>query len=81
MIFRRRCIKRNALARARLAASNNYYPSSGGPLYSGISLQLQNQELCSAEAHEMQQLVADGGSTHIPPVSSSHLDTKVNCII
>lgn len=70
-------MKREALARARLRASNNYYPSSTGVPYAGTSLQLRHQESCTAEAHEMQHLVSEEGATHIPPLTPTHLDTKV----
>ncbi|KAK4882138.1 hypothetical protein RN001_005457 [Aquatica leii] len=74
VIFRRRCVKREALRRPRLTAANHYFPS--GIPYSDGSLHIRYQESCSAEAHEMQHLVVDDGSTRIPPISSTHLDTK-----
>ncbi|KAK5650818.1 hypothetical protein RI129_001847 [Pyrocoelia pectoralis] len=73
VIFRRRCMKRDAVRRARLTASNNYYasevPYSGAPLH-------MHQDSCITEAHEMQQLVMNEGDTHIPPIETTHLDTK-----
>ncbi|KAF5274428.1 hypothetical protein FQR65_LT04344 [Abscondita terminalis] len=74
VVFRRRCMKREALRRPRLTTANHYYPS--GVPFSDGSLHIRYQESCSAEAHEMQHLVMEEGSTHIPPIISSHVDTK-----
>lgn len=66
------------MARARLAAaSSNYYAPTTNVPYPGTSLQLRNQDSCVAEAYEMQHLVGEDRSSHIPPLIQTHLDTKV----
>lgn len=76
MLFRRRCLKRRALERARLAAANNCYPATVATARR-MSVQVHLEDSCVAEAHEMQQLMSEEGTTHIPPVTPTHLDTKV----
>lgn len=77
-MFRRRCLKRRALAGAQQAASgNNYYYPGSLTATQGMTVQTQRDESCAAEAYEMQHLMSDEGATHIPPVTPAHLDTKV----
>ncbi|KAB0802454.1 hypothetical protein PPYR_04640 [Photinus pyralis] len=73
IIFRRRCMKRDAIRRTRLTTSNNYYASEVA--YSGAPLHMR-PDSCATETHEMQQLVMSDGNTHIPPIETTHLDTK-----
>lgn len=70
-------MKRRALERARLAASNNCYPAAVATARR-MSVQVHLEDSCAAEAHEMQQLMSEEGATHIPPVTPTHLDTKVS---
>lgn len=76
LLLRRRCLKRRALARARLLNSNNYYRP---PITTGheTSLGVQLETSCSTEAHEMQQLMTEECPRHIPQSTTTHLDTKV----
>lgn len=77
ILVRRRCLKRRALARVRMAASNNYYPAVAHYTSHVGAVQVRLEDPCAANIHETQQLVSEAQSTHIPPVSPSHLDTKV----
>ncbi|KAF5286836.1 hypothetical protein FQA39_LY00369 [Lamprigera yunnana] len=74
ILFRRRCVKRQTLRRTRLTTANHCYPS--GVPYADGSLQIHYQESCTGEAHEMQHLVLDDILPHIPPITSTYLDTK-----
>lgn len=80
ILYKRKCIKRRSLARTNRATSNNFYPPSLATSH-GIPIPVTVDESCTAEAHEMQQLMSDEGSTHIPPVMPTHLDTKVSLFI
>lgn len=76
LLLRRRCLKRRALARARLITSNNYYrPPVASAHETSLGVQLETS--CSAEAHEMQQLMTEECPRHIPQTTPTHLDTKV----
>ncbi|KAJ8920400.1 hypothetical protein NQ315_005266 [Exocentrus adspersus] len=76
ILVRRRCLKRRALARARMASSNNYYPAVAHYTSNVGSVQVRLEDPCATNVQERQHLVAEGHSTHIPPVSTNHLDTK-----
>ncbi|XP_023311430.1 uncharacterized protein LOC108917176 [Anoplophora glabripennis] len=76
ILVRRRCLKRRALARVRMAASNNYYPAVAHYTSHVGAVQVRLEDPYAANIHETQHLVAEAHSTHIPPVSPSHLDTK-----
>lgn len=76
LLLRRRCLKRRALARARLITTNNYYRPPITTAHE-TSLGVQLETSCSAEAHEMQQLMTEECPRHIPQSTSTHLDTKV----
>lgn len=75
--MRRRCIKRRALARARTAASNNYYPAVAQYASHVGTVQVRLENSCAAHLPESEQLVQDGPTTHIPPITLNHCDTKV----
>lgn len=79
-IVRKRCLKRRALMRARLAASNNYYPAVAHYAQHGTTVQVRLEDPCTAEMHEIQHLVTNTNDNqqHIPPiVAATHIDTKV----
>lgn len=75
ILLRRRCLKRRALARARLAASNNFYPAVAHYATHADSVQVRLEDTC---VQESQHLVQEPLSTNIPPIISNHIDTKVN---
>ncbi|RZC34406.1 hypothetical protein BDFB_006191, partial [Asbolus verrucosus] len=78
ILVRKRCLKTRAFARARMAASNNYYPAVAHYASEGSSVQVRLENPCSAEIHEIEHLVSDESSNHIPAVTPAHLDTKGN---
>lgn len=64
------------MARARLITTNNYYrPPTASAHETSLGVQLETS--CSAEAHEMQQLMTEECPKHIPQSTPTHLDTKV----
>ncbi|CAH1281090.1 unnamed protein product [Diabrotica balteata] len=75
ILVRRRCVKRRALARSRMAPSNNYYPAVAHYASEVGAVQVRLEEVCDAEEQESQFLVSEG-TTNIPPVQADHLDTK-----
>nr|XP_008198852.1 PREDICTED: protogenin A-like [Tribolium castaneum] len=75
ILVRKRCLKSRAFARARMAASNNYYPAVAQYASEGSSVQVRLENPGSA-IHEIEHLVSDDGSNHIPPDTPTHLDTK-----
>jgi hypothetical protein len=78
ILVRKRCLKTRAFARARMAASNNYYPAVAQYASEGSSVQVRLEDPCSAAIHEIEHLVGDERSDHIPPDTPAHLDTKVS---
>ena len=77
ILVRKRCLKTRAFSRARMAASNNYYPAVAQYASEGSSVQVRLEHSCSATMHEIEHLVGDECSNHIPPDTPAHLDTKV----
>ncbi|KAJ3641124.1 hypothetical protein Zmor_027642 [Zophobas morio] len=76
ILVRKRCLKTRAFSRARMAASNNYYPAVAQYASEGSSVQVRLEHSCSATMHEIEHLVGDECSNHIPPDTPAHLDTK-----
>ncbi|XP_044262319.1 protogenin A-like [Tribolium madens] len=75
ILVRKRCLKTRAFSRARMAASNNYYPAVAQYASEGSSVQVRLENPCST-IHEIEHLVSDDASNHIPPDTPTHLDTK-----
>lgn len=76
--YRGHCLKRQALARARLAAANNILPGCNSPATSNM-FQLRHLDSCTADIHERQQLVHDDTAVVLPHIEPpGHVDAKVN---
>ncbi|KAG5885792.1 hypothetical protein JTB14_031226 [Gonioctena quinquepunctata] len=76
ILIRRRCVKRRALARARMAPSNNYCPAVAHYASRVGSVQVILQNPHNTDAQESQFLVPEGHTINIPPVSPTYFDTK-----
>ena len=78
-MFRAHCVKRRELDRPRLRTGANYYSGGvGSPPCS--TLQLKHQELCTAEAQEMQNLIKENGTSQATSATALYLDTKVSFV-
>lgn len=77
VLFRRRCLKRAALRRARQAASGNFYPPDDIASMPRTSVHLRDRESCAAESHEMQHLVRKEITPTAMQVPSMNLDAKL----
>lgn len=78
VLLRRRCLKRRATARARLAASNNLYPVVARYATDADTVQVRLEDTCALES---QHLVPEPLTTNIPPITTNHLDTKVRYVL
>ncbi|KAH1005092.1 hypothetical protein HUJ04_006139 [Dendroctonus ponderosae] len=76
ILLRRRCLKRRANTRARLAMSSNYHPVVAHYRSQLGTVQVRMDEPCSIAHHEVEQLVAEEPYPHIPPATPEQLDTK-----
>ncbi|XP_030756712.1 protogenin B-like [Sitophilus oryzae] len=76
ILLRRRCIKRRAVARERLAVSSNYRPAVAHYMPHVGTVQVRMEQPCTATEHEIEQLVPEEQTSHIPPITPDHLDTK-----
>ncbi|KAF7269193.1 hypothetical protein GWI33_017766 [Rhynchophorus ferrugineus] len=72
----KKCFKARALRGDHLPTSSRHHPTAA--LYTpGIeTVQLSMDQLYSGTEHEIEHLVPEEQSSHIPPITPDHLDTK-----
>ncbi|XP_050293116.1 protogenin-like [Anthonomus grandis grandis] len=76
ILLRRRCMKRRASARDRMDAASNYCPAVARYTTHLGTVQVRAEQPCSLNEHEVEHLVPEEHTSHIPPVTVDHLDTK-----